>query len=365
MAGARVHEAVTGENVAQSIEQRVAQAAEKALNDHGYVAPVDVLVGMGWLQPLQRDHWRQGRTPYLEQVVQVDLGKISTAMRALHRWAQEQGLQPSETSYLARTRDRKTLRFSASGSPSFEREYRTHWLSPTLSPAKRARVQDQASRPPDLVVVSPLKDWTCTGCGGHGDLLLMEDDAPLCMSCADLDHLTYLPAGNTALTHRARKASGLSAVVVRFSRSRRRYERQGVLVEEQALVDAEASCLADAEARTRRRARDEERLREVDSELADRMTAEISRLLPGCPPQRAAGIAAHTAARRSGRVGRTAEGQRLDQQALELAVVASIRHQDTDYDELLMTGVPRNNAREQVREKVDGVLDRWRRGSDR
>lgn len=351
--------------MAQSIEQRVARAAEEALQDHGYVAPVDVLVAMGWLLPVHRDHWRQGRIPYLEQVVQVGLGRVTTAMRALPRWAHEQGLQPSETRYDARTRSRKTLRFSASGEPSIERAYRTHWVSPTLSEAQRARVQEQASRPPDLVVVSPLKDWTCAGCGGQGDLLLMEDDAPLCMRCADLDHLTYLPAGNTTLTRRARKASGLSAVVVRFSRSRQRYERQGVLVEEQALVEAEASCLADAEARTRRRARDEERRREADSQLVDRMAAEISRLLPGCPPQRAAAIAAHTAARGSGRVGRTAQGQRLDQQALELAIVASIRHQDTDYDALLMAGVPREQAREQVREKVGEVLDHWRRGSDR
>jgi hypothetical protein len=58
--------------------------------------------------------------------------------------------------------------------------------------------------------------------------------------------------------------------VVRFSRSRQRYERQGLLVEEQALVDAEATCLADAEARARRRARDEERRRQADAELADR-----------------------------------------------------------------------------------------------
>ncbi|WP_051423188.1 hypothetical protein [Arthrobacter sp. MA-N2] len=87
----------------------------------------------------------------------------------------------------------------------------------------------------------------------------MEDEAPLCMTCADLDHLTYLPAGNTTLTRRARKAGGLSAVAVRFSRSRRRYERQGILVEEQALADAEAP--------TRRRARDEERRREADSQL--------------------------------------------------------------------------------------------------
>jgi hypothetical protein len=248
-----------------SIEQRVARAAGAAVQDQGYVSPVDVLVGMGWLPQVLCDHWRQGRVPYLEQVVQAGAGKVSAAMRALPRWAREHGLQPSETAYVARTRDRRTLQFSASGDPSVERAYRTHWVSPALSEAERARVVERAGRPADLVVVSPLKDWTCAKCGATGGLLFMEDDAPLCLACADLDHLVHLPAGDAALTRRARRASGLSAVVVRFSRSRKRYERQGVLVEEQALAEAESSCLADAEARARRRARDEERRREADS----------------------------------------------------------------------------------------------------
>lgn len=345
-----------------SIEQRVARAGEDALREQGYVAPVDVLVRMGWLQPVHRDHWRQGRVPYLEQVVQAGLGKVSTAMRAMRHWAEAQGLQPSETVYVARTRDRRPLRFSASGDPSIERAYRTHWVSPVLSDAGRARVVQQASRPPDLVVIAPLREWTCAGCGGTGGLLLMEDDAPLCLVCADLDHLVPLPAGDATLTRRARKASSLSAVVVRFSRSRKRYERQGVLVEEQALQEAEASCLADAEARARRRARDEKRRRDADAQLVDRWVEAIRRRFPGCPPERAEAIATHTAARGSGRIGRTAAGQDLDAEAVELAVAASVRHRDTDYDSLLMAGLPRGEARERVREQVVAHLGRWRRG---
>ena len=345
-----------------SIEQRTVRAAEAALRDHGYVAPVDVLVGMGWLQPVHRDHWRQGRVPYLEQVVQASLGKVSRAMKAWRRWARAAGLQASETAYVARTRDRRTLRLSASGDASVERAYRTHWIPPALSEAKRIRVTEQAGRPPDLVVVAPLRDWTCAGCGGTGSLLLMEDDAPLCLVCVDLDHLVYLPAGDATLTRRARKSSGLSAVVVRLSRSRKRCERQGILVEEGALVEAEVSCLADAEARARRRARDEERRREADGQLAERLAPEITRLFPGCPPERADTIAAHTATRGSGRVGRTAAGQRLDGHAVELAVIASVRHRDTDDDALLMAGVPRAEARRRVHEAVEAVLDRWRTG---
>lgn len=97
----------------------------------------------------------------------------------------------------------------------------------------------------------PLNEWTCGRCGGTGDMLIGDGDGPICLRCADLDHLVYLPAGDAPLTRRARKASGLVAVVVRFSRARRRYERQGILVEEHALAAAEESRRAGAEARRR------------------------------------------------------------------------------------------------------------------
>ena len=78
---------------------------------------------------------------------------------------------------------------------------------------------------------------------------------PICLACADLDHLLFLGSGNATLTRRAKKASRLSAVVVRWSRVRKRDERQGILVEEAALERAEAECLADQEIRAERRLR--------------------------------------------------------------------------------------------------------------
>jgi hypothetical protein len=58
-------------------------------------------------------------------------------------------------------------------------------------------------------------------------------------SSARLEALVFLAAGDAALTRLARARSRTSAVVVRFSRGRRRSERQGVLVAAQALRDAE------------------------------------------------------------------------------------------------------------------------------
>ncbi len=217
------------------LERRVVAAAEAALAERDFVTPIDVLAGLGWLAPGRVEEWRQGRVTDLEAVVEAGLGKISTAMRLFRRWAQGRGLKPTETEYVARSRGRPPLRFSKSGDPAIERAYRTHWVSPELSERKRARLAERQSRPPDLVVVSPIKDWACTRCGGTGELLIMEGPGPLCMACADMDHLVFLPAGDAGRTRRARRASTATAVVVRFSRSRKRYERQGLLVEPDAL----------------------------------------------------------------------------------------------------------------------------------
>jgi hypothetical protein len=220
---------------------------------------------------------------------------------------------------------------------------------------------ERQSRRAELVVVWPLREWTCAECGNSGDLLVMEAGSPICMSCADLDHLTYLPAGDAALTRRARKASRLSAVVVRFSRSRRRYERQGILVEEDALAHAERECLADADARAARRERDAVRREAEDRVLHDQTARKIVQMFPGCPAERAEAIARHTGARGSGRVGRSAAGRALDTDAIKLAVAASVRHEDTRYDELLMAGLGRFEAREQVRHEVERILVEWSR----
>jgi hypothetical protein len=341
----------------------VESAAEAALRDSKSVSPVDVFCGIGWLPWSVADRWRQGRVDSLDQAMNVGPEKLAGALAMLRAWARAGGLVPSEVGYLAATRDRRPLRFTADGDQAVERACRTHWISPELSEAKRDRLTERQSRAPDLVVIEPLKEFTCTGCGGTGPYLIMEDPGPLCLTCADLDHLVFLPAGNAALSRRAKSGSGLSAVVVRFSRTRKRYERQGILVEEAALEQAEEQCLADADVRQRRRVRDAERRADQDLEFQARLAREITRLYPGCPSARAEAIAGHAAARGSGRVGRSAAARALDAEAIRLAVVASVRHGDTGYDHLLMSGTPRDVARDQVRAKIDEVLNAWQAGS--
>jgi hypothetical protein len=214
----------------QKLADRVAKAAEAALAARDYVSAIDVLAGIGWLDPGAEKRWRQGQVGCLEETIQTNPLRISDAMRLFRSWATQQGLTPSETHYVARTPGRPALRFSRGGAPGIERGYRTHWVSPELSEKKQERLAEKASRAPDLVVVEPLNDaWKCHRCGGAGAFLMMENPGPACLSCVGLDDLEFVPAGDALLTRRAKAKSARYAVVVRFSKNRGRYERQGLL----------------------------------------------------------------------------------------------------------------------------------------
>jgi len=213
-----------------------------------------------------------------------------------------------------------------------------------------------------MVFIS-TRDSSCGECGENlgrkAWITLVEDKGALCLACADLDHLVFLPAGDAALTRRSRKHSTLSAVVLRWSRARKRYERQGLLVEAEGLEQAERECLADSEARARRREREAARRAELDRQYVERFSERVRELYPRCPVGREMAIAEHACLKYSGRIGRSAEAKSLDFVAVRLAVVAHIRHAETPYDTLLAQGYDRWDARAQVEEQVDRVLAAW------
>jgi hypothetical protein len=345
-------------------EQRVVRAAEAALSRQQYVSAIDVLCGMGLLAPSHVDSWRKGRVDYLERVIQGNLHKISSSMEIFRRWARERGLKPSETRYVRGARaETIALQFSKSGDPAIEQSYSTHYVSPSLSELKQQRLQEKLSEAQKPVAFEILRDAQCSECGAEmaqGSFLLMEAEQPLCLACAGIDDLEFLAAGDTALTRRATKHSNRAIVVVRFSRSRKRYERQGILVESAALEKAELECLEDAEERAVARAREAVRRREEDRELVARMAKQIRVLFPGCPAHELTAIAQHTAARGSGRVGRTEAGRNLEDQALTAAVIAAVRHKHTGYDEMLARGIDRMIARQRVAGKIEEILAAWR-----
>lgn len=216
----------------------------------------------------------------------------------------------------------------------------------------------------DLKVFITTGESVCSECGEelgrHAWITLVEGQGAVCLTCADMDHLIFLSSGDAALTRRAGKYSTLSAVVLQWSRARKRYERQGLLVEEPALQRAEKECLADEEIRVRRREREAERRAELDQGYVMRFTARMRELFPNCPAGREQVIAEHACQKYSGRVGRSAGAKNLDEEFIRLAVIAHIRHAETNYDEFLAQGMERREARGEVQDEIDQVLARWK-----
>ncbi len=235
---------------------------------------------------------------------------------------------------------------------------------PSRPPRPAASRQDEGkTRPDEIVVFWIRRDTACADCKEDlfkGDFLRMDAGKPLCLPCADLDRLVFLPSGDAALTRRARRDSTLSAVVVRFSRTRNRYERQGLLVEEEALARAEQECLSDADARRLARERVAERRAELDAEYVAAFARRVGELFPGCPAVERTAIAEHACRKYSGRVGRCAAAKNLEEDAVLLAVRAHVRHVHTPYDRLLARGRERYEARDEVALAVAKRLEDWR-----
>jgi hypothetical protein len=219
-----------------------------------------------------------------------------------------------------------------------------------------------SSAPDDLVVFMVRRDTQCGECGeelGRGRMLRLEGDKALCLACADLDRLEFLAAGDAAITRRAKRYSRLKAVVVRWSTARKRYERQGILAEPEAIDRAEQESLADAEVRARRQLRDAERREQEDERYIEAFALAVRERYPGCPEVEARQIATHACRKHSGRVGRTAAAKAFDAGAIRLAVGAHARHVHTNYDELLCRHGDRDSAREEVSSQVAEVLRVW------
>ena len=95
------------------------------------------------------------------------------------------------------------------------------------------------------VVYALSKPSRCYGCDKRlleneiVKLKHMENESEVfCLHCAGLDHLELLPSGNAILTRLAKKYSKSRYVVMKWSELWKTYERQGVLLERQAVERA-------------------------------------------------------------------------------------------------------------------------------
>ena len=224
--------------------------------------------------------------------------------------------------------------------------------------------QSLSSPKKDIIVFLVTKPSICSDCGTElisGDLLKMENKKQLCLECADLDHLVFLKSGDAALTRRSKNYSNLFAVVKKFSASRKRNERQGLLVESEALERAKKECADDEPDRKIARERAAVVRVQTDKNYVVQFSKQILSQYPGCPVDEADSIAEHACQKYSGRVGRSSAAKAFDSQAITLAVRAHVRHVHTHYDQLLMEGWGRTEARTVVSEKLDKIVIEWSR----
>jgi len=161
------------------------------------------------------------------------------------------------------------------------------------------------------------------------------------------------------ITRRASKYSPMRAVVVQWSHTRKRYERQGILVSAEAIECAEQESLADVDRRARQRERAALKREAENQEYIAAVAERLKVLFPGCPSQEAERIAHHACQKHSGRVDRSAAAKEFVLGASRLAVIAHIRHVHTRYVELLGRTGDRSLARATVQPQIERILMRW------
>lgn len=187
-----------------------------------------------------------------------------------------------------------------------------------------------------------------------------ENDRGTCFSCSAFTSYTLLPPGNVALTRRSKKHSTLCAVLLQWNQRRRRYERKGQYVETIAIITAKQECADDKEDRERKNIKAAEKRRILDQEYILNFGEAIRIHFPNCPPKREYEIAEHACEKHSGRVGRTAHAKQFDLSMIELAVIAHIRHVETNYDTQFGKGQAKKDIRAQLNGTINTILNSWR-----
>ncbi|SNS69341.1 hypothetical protein SAMN05446037_101747 [Anaerovirgula multivorans] len=77
------------------LKQKVHSVAYDILKEKIYIAPVDMLMGIGVLSAKDYENWQFGRVPYLEKVCKTSLSKLALIIKGLRAFARQNHLKPS------------------------------------------------------------------------------------------------------------------------------------------------------------------------------------------------------------------------------------------------------------------------------
>lgn len=111
------------------LRQAAQNATRPCLAAKGYVAPIDVLIAMGTLNPKEYEQWRLGKIPYLEKVLHANPKRLVEILRAVRDNSIKGGLKPSWTAYMKWGKGpRRRLRFTKTGNTWIEELYATQYI---------------------------------------------------------------------------------------------------------------------------------------------------------------------------------------------------------------------------------------------
>jgi hypothetical protein len=129
----------------KNIRGQIHNAMYQSIRKQGWVAPVDVLMGIGVLSKADYENWRFGRVVFLEKVCAANLRQLSGIMHEMRAYAAKNGLKPSWTYYHQWGKGKKVkLRFSKSGDERIEAHYATHFIDQERIEELKMSVPDTA-----------------------------------------------------------------------------------------------------------------------------------------------------------------------------------------------------------------------------
>ncbi len=182
----------------------------------------------------------------------------------------------------------------------------------------------------------------------------------VCFNCSPFVGYVMLPAGDAAMTRRSKKYSTLCGVVWAWNQRRKRYERKGQLVEPSAIEKAKIECAKDQEVRVQKNKKAAVVRAQQDRLYIAEFARHVRMKYPYCPENREIIIAQHACQKYSGRVGRTADAKEFDAKMIDLAVIAHIRHIETNYDNEFGKGKRKKEIRSSIRPDIDQILKKWK-----
>ena len=112
----------------KDLEKKIIGISWRLIREKGYMCPVDILIELGYLSKKDYEAWRFGKVEFLEKVIMVNLGKLSSINRIIRQTGRKLGLKESVTIYNKYGKGpKRKLIFSKSISYNIEKSYSTHY----------------------------------------------------------------------------------------------------------------------------------------------------------------------------------------------------------------------------------------------